>query len=289
VVPQPAFPVHIWGPVIAGANVIGVTMNQGEEHLLQQIAHVAQHMTPRPKVLILNYPHNPTARTVELDFFKEVMKLARRHDFYVISDFAYGLTCFDGWKAPSMLEVPGAKDRAVELFTMSKAWNMAGWRVGFCVGNPDMISLLGRIKGFYDYGIFQAIQISSIIALRHCQEEVDKQAALYAARRDLLCQGLTEMGFEVEKPRATMFVWARIPERFQAMGSIDFSLMLLDKAEVATSPGGGFGEEGEGYLRIALVENESRIRQALRQMRRVLQAQSSTDQTPETVAADSTE
>ena len=168
--------------------------------------------------------------------------------------------------------MPGAAERSVELFTMSKAWNMAGWRVGFCVGNRDIVSVLGKIKGFYDYGIFQAIQIASIVALRDCRDEIENQSRIYQERRDLLCAGLDELGFSVERPRGTMFVWARMPEAFQDMGSIDFSLMLLEKAEIAVSPGRGFGEEGEGYLRIALVENTNRIRQALRQMRRALQS-----------------
>ena len=271
-VPTPAFPVHIWGSVIAGANVIGVPLLEGEEFLLEQIAQVARNLTPRPKVLMLCYPHNPTAKTVELDFFVEIMKLARRYDFYVINDFAYGLTTFDGYRAPSLLQVPRAAERSVELFTMSKAWNMAGWRVGFCVGNRDIVSVLGKIKGFYDYGIFQAIQIASIVALRDCRDEIENQSRIYQERRDLLCAGLDELGFSVERPRGTMFVWARMPEAFQDMGSIDFSLMLLEKAEIAVSPGRGFGEEGEGYLRIALVENTNRIRQALRQMRRALQS-----------------
>ncbi len=266
--PTPSFPIHIYGPVLAGANVIGITMNEGEEALLGNIAHMCRHLIPKPKILILNYPNNPTTRTVEVGFFKEIVKLAKRYGLYVIHDFAYGLTTFDGYKAPSFLEVEGAKDVGVETLTMSKGYNMAGWRIGFVVGNADMIKVLANIKGYYDYGIFQAIQIATVIALRECEEEMKQQAAVYQNRRDCLCEGLERIGWKVEKPRASMFVWAAIPEPYQEMGSIEFAIQCLNKAEVAVAPGRGFGEDGEDFLRIALVENEERLRQAIRQLRR---------------------
>jgi len=192
--PTPSFPIHIYGPVLAGANVIGITMNKGEEALLSNIDHMCTNLFPKPKILILNYPNNPTTRTVEVDFFKEIVKLAKRYELYVIHDFAYGLTTFDGYKAPSFLEVDGAKDVGVETLTMSKGFNMAGWRVGFVVGNADMIKVLANIKGYYDYGIFQAIQIATTIALRECEQEMIQQAAIYQKRRDCLCDGLQRIG-----------------------------------------------------------------------------------------------
>lgn len=266
--PTPSFPIHIYSPIIAGANVIGVSMKEGDEALLQRISEMCRTVSPHPKIVILNFPHNPTARTVEVGFFEEIVRLAKQFGFYVIHDFAYGLTIFDGYKAPSFLQVPGAKDVGIETMTMSKGYNMAGWRIGFVVGNPDMVKLLGSIKGYYDYGIFQAIQIATVIALRHCENDMLAQAKIYEQRRDFLCDGLTRAGWEVEKPKASMFVWAKIPEPYSEMGSIEFAIQCLQKAEVAVAPGRGFGEDGEGYLRIALVENEKRMQQAVRQLRR---------------------
>ncbi len=266
--PTPSFPIHIYGPVIAGANVIGITMNEGDEALLSNISHMCTSLLPTPKVLILNFPNNPTTRTVEVGFFKEIVKLAKRYGFYVIHDFAYGLTTFDGYKAPSFLEVEGAKDVGVETITMSKGFNMAGWRIGFVVGNPDMIKVLSSIKGYYDYGIFQAVQIATVIALRHCEQDMRNQAAIYADRRDYLCEALTRAGWTVDPPKASMFVWAPIPETYREMGSIEFAVQCLKKAEVSLAPGRGFGEDGEGFVRIALVENEQRMGQAIRQLRR---------------------
>jgi alanine-synthesizing transaminase len=266
--PTPTFPIHVYAPVIAGANVIGVSMIDGDEALLRRISDLCRTVSPCPKIVLLNFPHNPTAHTVELGFFEEVVKLAKRFEFYVIHDFAYGLTTFDGYEAPSFLQAPGAKDVGIESLTMSKGYNMAGWRVGFVAGNPDMVKLLAAIKGYYDYGIFQAIQIATVIALRHCKEDMLAQSKIYETRRDILCEALTRAGWQVEKPKATMFVWASIPEPYREMGSIEFAAQCLNKAEVAVSPGRGFGEDGEGYLRIALVENEQRLRQAIRQLRR---------------------
>lgn len=266
--PTPSFPIHIYAPVIAGANVIGISMMEGDEALLRKIAEMCRTVSPRPKIVILNFPHNPTARTVEIGFFEEVVKLAKRFGFYVIHDFAYGLTTFDNYKAPSFLQVPGAKDVGVESLTMSKGYNMAGWRIGFVAGNSDMVHLLSAIKGYYDYGIFQAIQIAAVIALRHCEEDMWSQAKIYEQRRDVLCEGLSRAGWQVEPPKATMFAWVKIPEPYHALGSIEFAMQCLQKAEVAVAPGRGFGEDGEGYLRVALVENEQRLRQAVRQIRR---------------------
>jgi len=266
--PTPTFPIHIYGAVIAGANVLGISMKEGDKVMLKNIAHMCENLFPRPKMLILNYPHNPTTHIVSLDFFEEVVRLAKHYGFYVIHDFAYGLTTFDNYKAPSFLQVKGAKDVGVEIFTMSKGFNMAGWRIGFVVGNADMIKVLGDIKGYYDYGIFQAIQIATVIALRECEEDMYNQAKIYAKRRDCLCEGLSRIGWEVEKPKASMFVWAPIPKTYKKIGSIKFAIQCLQKSNVALSPGRGFGEDGEGYLRIALVENEQRLKQAIRQIDR---------------------
>ncbi len=266
--PSPFFPIHVYSPVIAGANVIGVSMNDGEDAFLRRVAHMCENLFPRPKILILNFPHNPTAQTVEPAFFEEIVKLARKYEFYVIHDFAYGLTTFDGYTAPSFLQVKGAKAVGIETFTMSKGYNMAGWRIGFALGNADMVKVLGAIKGYYDYGIFQAIQIATVIALRHCENDMREQAAVYQRRRDYLVEGLGRANWNVPKPRASMFVWAQIPEPYRSMGSIEFAIQCLEKANVALAPGRGFGEDGEGYVRIALVENENRLQQAVRQIRR---------------------
>src|SRR3989339_681536 len=262
VVPDPAFPIHIYAATLAGANVITVPLGC-DEAFLKSIAHVCENLYPKPKLLILNYPHNPTAMTVDEGFFEMVVDLARRFKIAVIQDFAYGETCFDGYKAPSFLSVRGAKDVGVEFITMSKPYNMAGFRVGFIAGNKQMVEYLATIKGYYDYGIFQAVQIASIIAMRHCDEDMHKQNAIYQRRRDLVCDGLRRIGWEVEKPRATMFVWAKVPkEHSQGKGSIDYAMDLMEHAEVAIAPGRAFGEHGEDYMRIALVENEQRLRQA---------------------------
>jgi len=271
VVPDPAFPIHIYAATLAGANVITVPLGC-DEAFLKSIAHVCENLYPKPKLLILNYPHNPTAMTVDEGFFEMVVDLARRFKIAVIQDFAYGETCFDGYKAPSFLSVKGAKDVGVEFITMSKPYNMAGFRVGFVAGNRQMVEYLATIKGYYDYGIFQAVQIASIIAMRHCDEDMHKQNAIYQRRRDLVCDGLRRIGWEVEKPRATMFVWAKVPkEHSQGKGSIDYAMDLMEHAEVAIAPGRAFGEKGEDYMRIALVENEQRLRQAVRNISRFVQ------------------
>jgi alanine-synthesizing transaminase len=244
------------------------------DKFLANIAYTCEHLQPRPKLLIINYPHNPSTVTIEPGFYVEVVRLARRYGFMVISDLAYADIAFDGYQPPSFLAAPGAAEVGVEFTTMSKGYNMAGWRIGFCAGNAEMIRALATIKGYYDYGIFQAIQIAAIIALRHGEEGVARQALEYQQRRDVLVDGLRRIGWEAELPRAGMFVWARYPEEWrQKMGSIDFAMKLLEEAEVAVSPGRGFGEAGEGYLRLALVENEHRLRQAVRQIARSLRAE----------------
>jgi alanine-synthesizing transaminase len=266
VVGDPAFPIHTYAIALAGGNVISVPLGN-DEAFLGRIENVLNHLYPRPKLIILNYPHNPTTLTVEPAFFEEVVKLAKKYGVGVIHDFAYGFTCFDDYKAPSFLQARGAKDVGVEFITMSKAFNMAGWRIGFCLGNSGMIKALATIKGYYDYGIFQASQIASIIALRHCQKDMEAQAKIYEKRRDFLVKGLQKIGWEVDIPRASMFVWAKIPdEHLNGMGTIEYALKLLEGAGVAVSPGRAFGENGEKYVRIALVENEKRMRQALNQI-----------------------
>jgi alanine-synthesizing transaminase len=231
---------------------------------------MCSNVSPRPKLLILNYPHNPTAALGSRELFREIVRLARRFDFMVIHDFAYAKIAFDGYKPPSFLEVPGAREVGVEFGSFSKTYNMAGWRLGYCVGNQRIVEGLAKIKGYYDYGIFSAIQVAGIMALRHCDTEIDAQVEKYQLRRDILCEGLERLGWDINRPRAGMFVWAKLPAPFDRMGSMEFALRLMEEGNVAVAPGIGFGEEGEGYLRLALVENEHRIRQALRQMRRAL-------------------
>jgi len=271
IVPDPAFQIHNYAVALAGGNVVSVPLGN-DEKFISNIAMVIENMYPRPKLLILNYPHNPTAMTVDEGFFEPVVELAHRVGIAVINDFAYGETCFDGYKAPSMLSVKGAKDIGVEFTTLSKPYNMAGFRVGFVAGNKDMINYLATIKSYYDYGIFQAIQIAAIIAMRHCEEDIVAQNLKYQSRRDVVCDGLQRIGWQVEKPRASMFVWARVPEEHsKGKGSIDFAVELMEHAEVAIAPGRAFGENGEHYMRIALVENEQRLRQAIRNISRFVQ------------------
>jgi alanine-synthesizing transaminase len=268
--PAPTFPIHVHAVALASANVIALDIRDPQV-FLANVARVCESLFPRPKILILNYPHNPTGCVVEKPFFEEIVKLAKRFRFFVMHDFAYGDVSFDGWQAPSFLSVPGAKDVGCEFTTMSKGYNMAGWRVGFAAGNRQMVNALKMIKGYYDYGLFQAVQIAAIVALRHGEEGRQAQVAMYQQRRDVLVESLNRTGWQVDTPKAGMFVWAPIPEPWRSkMGSIDFAMKLLEKAEVAVSPGRGFGETGEGYLRLALVENEQRLRQAARQIARCL-------------------
>ena len=260
IIPAPYFPVHMYGVILASGNVVALDVSNTDKYL-SNIAYTCEHFFPRPKLLIINYPHNPSTVTVEPEFFVDVVKLAKKYGLMVISDFAYADVAFDGYVPPSFLSAPGAKDVGVEFTTMSKGYNMAGWRVGFCSGNADMVKALATIKGYYDYGMFQAIQIAAIVALRDTEANVENQSLIY------LVEGLRRIGWEASVPRAGMFVWAKIPEPWASrMNSIDFAMHLLEHGNVAVSPGGGFGPLGEGYLRLSLVENEARLRQAVRQI-----------------------
>ena len=268
-VPAPAFPVHIYAATIAGGNVFRVMLDS-EEIFIKRIADICESLFPKPKVLILNYPHNPTARLGSKELFKEIIVLAKKYNFIVVHDFAYSKITFDGYVAPSFMELPGAREVGVEFGSFSKTYNMAGWRLGYCVGNEQIISALAKIKGYYDYGIFSPIQVAGIVALRECEDDISTQVEIYQHRRDVMCSSLENRGWKVNKPGGGMFVWVKIPEPYIQMGSMDFSIEMMKRANVAMSPGIGFGQEGEGYLRLALVENEHRIRQALRQMKRAM-------------------
>jgi len=271
VVPDPAFPIHIYAVAMAGANVIRVPLGN-DQAFLDNIERTITGLYPTPKLLILNYPHNPTAMTIDKGFWERAIAMCRRHGVMLISDFAYGEICFDGYQAPSLLAADGAKDLGVEFTTMSKSYNMAGWRVGFCCGNAEMVKALATIKGYYDYGMFAPIQIASVIAMRECEHTPEEQAKIYEERRDVVCRGLDKLGWTYDKPRASMFVWAKINEKhFKAgEGTIDFCLRMMDEAEVALAPGRAFGENGENYVRIALVENEHRLKQAMANLERAL-------------------
>jgi alanine-synthesizing transaminase len=274
IIPAPFFPAHKYAVAMAGASVIALEV-ANHDKFLSNIAFTCEHLSPSPKLVVFNYPHNPSSVTVEPEFWVEVVKLAKRYGFMVISDFAYADVAFDGYQPPSFLAAPGAKEVGVEFTTMSKGYNMAGWRVGFCCGNPEMVKALGVIKGYYDYGLFQAIQIAAIVALRHTDAAVEAQSRLYQTRRDLLLDGLRKQGWQVPTPRAGMFVWGKYPEPWASqMNSVDFAMYMLEHANVALSPGTGFGAAGEGYCRMALVENENRLKQALRQMGRCLERDS---------------
>jgi alanine-synthesizing transaminase len=239
---------------------------------LERLEDLYRKSAKKPAMLLLSFPHNPTTQCVELDFFKEIIRLAAHHGTMVVHDFAYADLGFDGYRPPSILQVEGAKEVAVEIFSMSKSYNMAGWRVGYCVGNRRMIGALARIKSYLDYGVFQPIQIASIIALRECEEDTHKIRAVYQKRRDVLIQGLNRAGWPVEPPQGTMFAWAPLPEKYKHLGSLEFSKMLLEKALVAVSPGIGFGPHGEGYVRFALIENPHRTRQATSNIKKMLQS-----------------
>jgi alanine-synthesizing transaminase len=265
-VPNPSYPIHIFGPVIAGSKVqsINIADVAGADDVLARLEYELPRMEPRPKILILNFPANPTTQCVDLPFFERVVALCKELGIYLVHDLAYADLVFDGYRAPSVLEVPGAKDIAVEFFTLSKSYNMPGWRVGFMVGNKKLVYALGRIKSYFDYGTFTPIQVASIQALEGPQECVREIVENYKCRRDVLVPGLNKLGWPVELPKATMFAWARIPEQYRALGSIEFSKKLLTEAKVAVSPGVGFGEHGDGHVRFSLIENEERTRQALR-------------------------
>ena len=264
-VPNPSYPIHIFGPVIAGSKVQSIALDGGDgDALYERLAYELPRMTPRPKLLILNFPANPTTQCVDLSFFEKLVPLCKELGIYLIHDLAYADLCFDGYRAPSVLEVPGAKEIAVEFFTLSKSYNMPGWRVGFMVGNKKLVAALGRIKSYFDYGTFTPIQVASIAALDGPQDCVEDIVDIYKCRRDVLVPGLNKLGWPVDLPKATMFAWAKIPEPYSALGSVEFSKKLLLEAKVAVSPGVGFGDHGDGHVRFSLIENEERTRQALR-------------------------
>ena len=261
--PNPAYPIHQYGVLMAEGQACMLPLPDAGT-FLNRLRELYRSSTKKPKMLLISFPHNPTTTCVDLEFFREIVALAREHETMVVHDFAYADLGFDGYKPPSILQVEGAREVAVEIFSMSKSYNMAGWRVGYCLGNSKMIAALARIKSYLDYGVFQPIQIASIIALRECEAETAKICATYQKRCEALVNGLKRAGWPVEKPRGSMFLWAPLPERYRAAGSLEFSKMLLEKAQVAVSPGIGFGPLGEGHVRFALVENEQRIRQATR-------------------------
>ncbi|CAN2039610.1 glutamate--pyruvate aminotransferase AlaC [Candidatus Magnetomoraceae bacterium gMMP-15] len=267
--PSPTYPIHPFSAIIAGGDVRGIPMGPDTD-FFENLMSATRQTWPKPKVLILCYPHNPTTEVVDIEFFERIVDYAKEHDIMVIHDFAYADIIFDDYKAPSFLQVPGAKDVGVEFFSMSKSYSMAGWRVGFCVGNPEIIAALRRIKSYLDYGIFQPIQIASIIALNGPQDCVKEICDIYKTRRDALISGLHRIGWDIKSPKGTMFVWAKIPEPYIKMGSVEFSKMLVKEAEVAVSPGLGFGEYGDDYVRFALIENNMRINQAIRGIKKVL-------------------
>ncbi len=267
--PTPSYPIHAYSVIIAGGEVRGIQMRPDAD-FFEELTQVFRQTLPRPRIIIINFPHNPTTAVVDLEFFKKIVAFAKEHDVIVLHDFAYADLVFDGYRAPSLLQIPGAKDVGVEFYTLSKAYNMPGWRIGFCVGNRQLVEALAKIKSYLDYGIFQPLQIAGIIALNGPQDCVRETVTRYQQRRNELVNGLTRIGWAVDRPRATMFVWARLPPPFRGMGSLEFSKLLLREAKVAVSPGIGFGEGGDEYVRFALVENEHRIRQAVRGIKRAL-------------------
>ena len=277
-VPNPAYPIHPYGFVIAGADIRHVSLLPGEDFFVELVKAI-ETSWPRPKMLVLNFPANPTAMCVEIDFFEKVVEIAREHNIWVVQDLAYADIVFDGYIAPSILQVDGAKEIAVEFFSLSKSYNMPGWRVGFAAGNRELIGALARIKSYLDYGTFTPIQVAAIAALEGDQTCVHEIRDMYQARRDVLCEGLNALGWPVEKPKATMFVWAKIPEQYREMGSLEFAKKLIRDANVAVSPGIGFGQYGDDHVRFALIENEHRTRQALRNIKRLFRVESTMTET----------
>jgi alanine-synthesizing transaminase len=267
--PNPTYPIHPFSAIIAGGDVRGIPVGPGQDFFENLMAATKQ-TWPRPKMLIISYPHNPTTEVVTLDFFQKVVDYAKENDILVIHDFAYADITFDGYTAPSFLQAKGAKDVGVEFFSLSKSYNMAGWRMGFCCGNPETVAALKRIKSYLDYGVFQPIQIAAIIALNGPDDCVTEIRKTYKARRDALIRGLSSVGWKIPKPKGTMFVWGRIPEKYRKMGSVEFSKFLIREAQVAVSPGLGFGEYGDEFVRFALIENPMRINQAVRGIRKIL-------------------
>src|ERR1700730_16239221 len=265
-VPNPSYPIHIYGAIIAGADVRSVRMTPGGD-FFAELERAIRELSPKPKMLVLGFPSNPTARCVDLDFFEKIIALARQHDILVVHDLAYADIVFDDYKAPSIMQVPGAREIAVEFFTMSKSYTMAGWRIGFMVGNKDLVHALARIKSYHDYGTFAPIQIASIVALEGPQNDVEKIRLNYQKRREVMVKALHDAGWMVEKPKASMYIWAKIPEFYAKLGSIGFTKRLMHEAKIAVAPGIGFGDYGDDHVRIALIENEHRLRQAARDTR----------------------
>jgi alanine-synthesizing transaminase len=267
--PDPTYPIHPYSVIIAGGDLRGIPIGPDRD-FFEDLLTATKQTWPKPKMLIISYPHNPTTSVVDIDFFKKIVDFCKEHEMMVIHDFAYADLAFDGYEPPSFLQVPGAKDVGVEFYSMTKSYSMPGWRVGFCVGNREIVAALRRIKSYLDYGIFQPIQIAAIIALKGSDDCVKEIADVYRERRDTLIKGLGRIGWEIDKPKGTMFVWGKIPEAFSGMGSVEFSKLLIREAKVAVSPGIGFGQYGEGYVRFALVENKHRINQAVRGIKKVL-------------------
>jgi alanine-synthesizing transaminase len=268
-VPNPSYPIHPYGFVIAGADIRHVPIGEGID-FFAELENAVKNSFPKPKMLVLNFPGNPSTECVDIEFFEKIVEFAKEHEIWIVQDLAYADICFDGYKAPSILQVKGAKDVAVEFFTLSKSYNMPGWRVGFCCGNKDLLAALSRIKSYFDYGLFTPIQVAAIKALDEGDKNVEKIKLTYQSRRDVLVNGLNNAGWKVESPKATMFLWAKIPSTLISLGSLEFSKKLLAEAKVAVSPGIGFGEYGEGYVRFSLIENEHRTRQAVRNIKRFL-------------------
>lgn len=267
--PNPTYPIHPYSAIISGGDVRGIPVGPGND-FFENLMNATRQTWPRPKILIISYPHNPTTEVVDIEFFEKIVDYAKEHNILIVHDFAYADLAFDGYEPPSFLQVKGAKDVGVEFFSLSKSYSMPGWRVGFCVGNAEVVGALRRIKSYLDYGIFQPIQIASIVALNGPQDCVKEICDTYKLRRDALIAGLNRVGWEIESPKATMFVWAKIPDQFLDMGSVEFSKMLINEAQVAVSPGLGFGEYGDEYVRFALIENNMRINQAIRGIRKIM-------------------
>jgi alanine-synthesizing transaminase len=268
-VPSPSYPIHIYAPLFAGAEVQQILLGPDED-FFENMLEAWENQWPKPRVIIMSFPHNPTTTCVDLAWMQRMVDFAREHDVVLVHDFAYSDTSFDGYTPPSVLQVPGAKDVAVELYTMTKSFSMAGWRVGFLLGNADVVAALAKLKSYLDYGTFQPIQIAATVAMNEASDYPKEVNELYWGRRDALCDGLNAIGWHIDKPLGTMFVWARIPEPYQEMGSLDFAKFLVQEAQVAVSPGVGFGPGGEGYVRFALIENEQRIKQGVRNLRKAL-------------------
>ncbi|MDA7690693.1 aminotransferase class I/II-fold pyridoxal phosphate-dependent enzyme [Gammaproteobacteria bacterium] len=269
-VQSPTYPIHSYGVVIAGANLQSVTLKDDADEFLSDIEESILNASKKPKMIIINFPSNPTTQSVTIDFFKKIVEIGKKYDIWIIHDLAYADIAFDGYKAPSILEVEGAKDIAVEFFTLSKSYNMPGWRVGFCCGNSELVQALTKIKSYLDYGTFTPIQVAAIKAINDCDNEVALISSMYESRRNELCDGLNRIGWDVKKPLATMFVWAKIPEKYLKLGSLEFSKLLIEHAQVAVSPGAGFGMDGDEYVRFSLIENEHRTRQAIRGIKNFL-------------------